>query len=296
MPRILGVDLPNDKPTHISLRYIYGIGPTLALRLVRAGQRRSAAPRQGTDRRRNQPPGEHPRPRIHGRRPVAPAEFSRTSPACRTSAAIAACGIGAVCRSAASAPRQTPVPARGREDSGGQEGRQGIARLSAVRRGTSPGYVRGQEQETQGKTKRQQGHRPHQGDVQQHHCHDHRHQRRYAVFRLGGHGRASRAAARARRSPPSGRPRRRPSKATKFGLKEIEVRVKGPGSGRESAITALQAAGLMHQGDRGRDAAAAQRLPPSQETPRVSKLADHRFVPNWSQAMIFLSLCESHTP
>lgn len=33
-------------------------------------------------------------------------------------------------------------------------------------------------------------------------------------------------------------------KASKFGLKEIEVRVKGPGSGRESAITALQQAGL----------------------------------------------------
>jgi small subunit ribosomal protein S13 len=33
MPRILGVDLPNDKPTHISLRYIYGIGPTKALEL-----------------------------------------------------------------------------------------------------------------------------------------------------------------------------------------------------------------------------------------------------------------------
>jgi small subunit ribosomal protein S11 len=33
-------------------------------------------------------------------------------------------------------------------------------------------------------------------------------------------------------------------KATKYGLKEIEVKVKGPGSGRESAITALQAAGL----------------------------------------------------
>ena len=25
MPRILGVDIPNDKPTHISLRYIKGI-------------------------------------------------------------------------------------------------------------------------------------------------------------------------------------------------------------------------------------------------------------------------------
>ena len=34
------------------------------------------------------------------------------------------------------------------------------------------------------------------------------------------------------------------SKARKMGLMEVEVRVKGPGSGRESAITALQAAGL----------------------------------------------------
>jgi|TARA_Y100001934_G_scaffold167909_1_gene199578 small subunit ribosomal protein S11 len=33
-------------------------------------------------------------------------------------------------------------------------------------------------------------------------------------------------------------------KALKFGVKEVDVRVKGPGSGRESAITALQQAGL----------------------------------------------------
>ena len=33
-------------------------------------------------------------------------------------------------------------------------------------------------------------------------------------------------------------------KAKKMGVHEVEVRVKGPGSGRESAITALQAAGL----------------------------------------------------
>ena len=33
-------------------------------------------------------------------------------------------------------------------------------------------------------------------------------------------------------------------RASKFGVKEVEVRVKGPGSGRESAITALQASGL----------------------------------------------------
>ena len=34
------------------------------------------------------------------------------------------------------------------------------------------------------------------------------------------------------------------TKAKKFGVQEIEVRVKGPGSGRESAITALQNSGL----------------------------------------------------
>src|SRR5436190_22129771 len=34
-------------------------------------------------------------------------------------------------------------------------------------------------------------------------------------------------------------------KASKFGIKELEVRVKGPGSGRESAITALQSSGMM---------------------------------------------------
>ncbi len=33
-------------------------------------------------------------------------------------------------------------------------------------------------------------------------------------------------------------------KAKKFGVKELDVLVKGPGSGRESAIRALQAAGL----------------------------------------------------
>jgi len=33
MPRILGVDIPNDKRTEISLRYIYGIGPFLARQL-----------------------------------------------------------------------------------------------------------------------------------------------------------------------------------------------------------------------------------------------------------------------
>ena len=33
-------------------------------------------------------------------------------------------------------------------------------------------------------------------------------------------------------------------KARKLGIREVDVRVKGPGSGRESAVTALQAAGI----------------------------------------------------
>lgn len=38
MPRLLGVDIPNDKQIRISLRYLYGIGPFLADQLCeRAG-------------------------------------------------------------------------------------------------------------------------------------------------------------------------------------------------------------------------------------------------------------------
>ncbi|MEK6675922.1 MAG: 30S ribosomal protein S11 [Planctomycetota bacterium] len=35
--------------------------------------------------------------------------------------------------------------------------------------------------------------------------------------------------------------------ARKFGMQEVEVRVRGPGTGRDSAITALQASGLRVQ-------------------------------------------------
>ena len=33
MPRIMGIDIPSDKPTHISLRYLVGIGPTTSREL-----------------------------------------------------------------------------------------------------------------------------------------------------------------------------------------------------------------------------------------------------------------------
>jgi small subunit ribosomal protein S13 len=30
MPRVLGVDIPNDKPTVVSLTYLYGVGPRIS--------------------------------------------------------------------------------------------------------------------------------------------------------------------------------------------------------------------------------------------------------------------------
>ena len=33
MPRLLGVDIPNDKPIVISLRYLYGVGDKVAREL-----------------------------------------------------------------------------------------------------------------------------------------------------------------------------------------------------------------------------------------------------------------------
>ncbi|TWT58569.1 30S ribosomal protein S13 [Thalassoglobus neptunius] len=35
MPRILGVDIPNNKPTYISLQYLHGIGEVKAIEICR---------------------------------------------------------------------------------------------------------------------------------------------------------------------------------------------------------------------------------------------------------------------
>lgn len=35
MPRLLGVDIPNNRPTVISLTYLYGVGPQVAAELCR---------------------------------------------------------------------------------------------------------------------------------------------------------------------------------------------------------------------------------------------------------------------
>ena len=47
MPRILGVDIPNDRPTSVSLTYLYGVGPKTARELCqKAGVDPSSGPRE----------------------------------------------------------------------------------------------------------------------------------------------------------------------------------------------------------------------------------------------------------
>ena len=57
-------------------------------------------------------------------------------------------------------------------------------------------------------------------------------------------------------------------------MKNLEVRIKGPGPGRESAVRALNALGFKIVIDRRRDAGAAQRLPSAEAPPDVT-VVDH---------------------
>ena len=64
MPRIAGVDIPADKPIWISLRYIFGVGPTNSQADPQGSRHRRPAPRQGSDRRRTGQDHRHHRPGI----------------------------------------------------------------------------------------------------------------------------------------------------------------------------------------------------------------------------------------
>lgn len=50
MPRLLGVDIPNDKPTYISLTYLYGVGNQISRELChKAGVEPQRIARELTD-------------------------------------------------------------------------------------------------------------------------------------------------------------------------------------------------------------------------------------------------------
>src|SRR6476469_6371100 len=113
MPRIQGVDIPPDKPTHISLRYIRGLGPTTSLEVC---EKLNIDPQ-----RRAKELNDDEIARIatlldrdylvEGR---CGGSRRRTSTGSRKSRATAASGTARTCPPAASGPRPTPGPARGR--------------------------------------------------------------------------------------------------------------------------------------------------------------------------------------
>ena len=96
--------------------------------------------------------------------------------------------------------------------------------------------------------------------VQQHDHHDHRPPGQCAVWASsGGQGfkgsRKSTPFAAQVAAESAGRA------AMEQGIKNLDVRIKGPGPGRESSVRALACARHPHQLDLRRDAGAAQRLP-----------------------------------
>jgi hypothetical protein len=62
--------------------------------------------------------------------------------------------------------------------------------------------------------------------------------------------------------------------AQEQGIKNLDVRIKGPGPGRESSVRALAALGIRINLDQRRDADAAQRLPPAEAPPHLRPSSD----------------------
>ena len=75
-----------------------------------------------------------------------------------------------------------------------------------------------------------------------------------------------------RRSPRSSPPKRPRAARMEHGMRSVAVFVKGPGAGRESALRALQTAGLQGHAHPRRDAGSPQRLPSAQAPPRLTSL------------------------
>ena len=222
MPRILGVDIPNDKPTDISLRYIYGIGPTLAEQLCeQAGDRPDKRARDLTEdelaqlaalldneysvegqlrrqvqqniarlrdigcyrgvRHRKRPAGPRPADPDQRPHPQGPAQDGRRQEGRQGHALSASRGRDVRMRQPRSEPDPAESPRRPRHPP--------LRTGSVTQAIDQERRTRGQEPRSGRHDATSAGHRPHQGDVQQHDRHDHRHQRRHAVLGLGRHGR-----------------------------------------------------------------------------------------------------------
>ena len=108
----------------------------------------------------------------------------------------------------------------------------------------APANTAARRVQQEGPQERRGRHRSRARVVQQHHHHDHRPPGRRAGVGLSAAARASRARARARRSRPRWLPRTAGRAAQEQGIKNLDVRIKGPGPGRESSVRALASLGI----------------------------------------------------
>ncbi len=113
MPRLLGVDIPNDRPTVVALTYLYGVGPKTARELChKAGIDPHVRARDFA--RTNWAGWRRCWTRTTWSKVSCGGRSTRTSPAARHRLLPRACGIAAACRSAASGRGPTPALARAR--------------------------------------------------------------------------------------------------------------------------------------------------------------------------------------
>ena len=236
MARIAGIDLPRNKRIEIALTYIYGIGRSTAPRDLREGGDRPDHEDGRLSRRRGGSASRDHRAGLQGRGRSPPRGLAEHQDVDGHRLLPRPAPPPRAARARAANPHQRADPQGPDEDRRRQEeacGEEVDERRKDVKKG-----------EEEGQEERPVGHRPHPLDVQQHDDHDHRRRRERAVPGRRPEPRASRARGSPRPSPRRWPPRSAPRRRWSTASGSCRVNVKGPGSGRESAVRALQAAGI----------------------------------------------------
>ena len=260
MPRLLGVDIPNDRPTVISLTYLYGVGPKIA---------RDLCHKAGIDpqvRARELREDELARlAALLDKDYVVEGQLRRQRNQNIARLKDIGCyrGIAASPRSAGprpAHPHQRPNPQGPEEDRRRQEGREGsaVAGHVSISCRVSDGQCHFPGGSFQAVAKTTTASTTARKKVRRNvtvgvvHIKATFNNTMITITDTKGETLCWASAGTcgfkgSRKSTPfAGQmsAQQVADKAIKFGMKEVDVKVKGPGSGRESAITALQAAGL----------------------------------------------------
>ena len=237
MARIAGVNIPTQKRVEIGLRYIHGIGAANAKEICEPARHRP--------RRRVSDLTESEVIQI---REVIDRDFLVEGDLRREVAMNIKRLMDLGCYRGLASPQEPagPRPAHPHQRPHAQRPRQSDRRqeesheITGSRTDGKAGRARAQKRKEE--CRRRRG--PCRRDLQQHHHHHHRHAGQRHVLVVGRHdGLQGFAQIHALCGADGGRRRRQ--EGVEHGMRTLEVEVSGPGSGRESALRALQAVGLV---------------------------------------------------